>query len=168
MSKRSSRHLPEILAGVSAIIIAIMAFQIFSIRYPGEPHVSEVVTKFLDEIIVDEYNPSTALHIYPKYFVSLKDADIPEDAALMDYYPLEQDLFEQVFYAYVDGYKGYEIEAVTDEYAEISLVNLDGSYDYPKVGLWYTIRSGRIDRWRLARLQPFSVYNEEYSEDWNG
>lgn len=162
------RYWPEIIVGTVSVIMLVMAIQIYFIRHPGEPKVSRVVTDLLDEIIREDYNASSAIYIFPKYFTSLEGQMPPPKSALMDYYSVEQDLFEQVVYKYTVGYKGYEVEAVTDEYVEISLINFDGSYDYPKVGLWYTIKGGKIDTWRLARLLPFSRYDEEYSEDWDG
>lgn len=125
-----------------------------------------IITEFLDAFIVEDYQPAKSLRLFYDTFYSLRDEELPEDASLMDYYSTEQDLFEQVFYHFSPGFTGYELEQVATGFVKVTPIKLDGTLDYPSVGLWYTVKGKRIDTWRIARLQPFSRYDEEYSDDW--
>ena len=62
----------------------------------------------------------------------------------------------------------YSISKSLDGYIEIVLQDKDGNALYPKVGMRYQMTDDDryITKYTIGRLEPFSRYDEEYSELW--
>lgn len=83
-----------------------------------------------------------------------------------------EDQFFTIFKFMLDGkLRSYSLEPIADDFVIIKVYDADGKVVNPPVGFWYTVvstpKGDRIGDWYLARLQPFSRYDEEYSEGWN-
>ncbi len=63
---------------------------------------------------------------------------------------------------------GFEVTAMMNNFVEVTLMDEEGRPLYPRVGLAYKLTPNGvfITDYTLGRLQPFSRYDEEYSDLW--
>lgn len=134
-----------------------------SVKKTMEP--PKAVTAFLDEFLTDGYYFDVGYEIFPEHFLSVRPIE-GSDIADGDE-TVEQHMFEYVFNNVLTGAVGYDIEVVNQHFSKVTPILGDGSFDYPSVGFWYTVTDGKIDTWRIGRLEPFSVYDAEYSEEYD-
>lgn len=74
-----------------------------------------------------------------------------------------------VCFTYSNSWRTYTAELVSPGFAIVRLQDQDGNDINPPIGFWFKIdsSSGTFEEWRVGRLQPFSRYDEEYSEVWD-
>lgn len=102
-------------------------------------------------------------------YLSVSDSGI---LVLEDYFLLPDSVLLQQFGDVIGppyyGYTRFELESVSDNFVKIRFY-IGDTLMPPAVGFWYETSpsQGKISEWRVARLQPFSVYDAEYSEVWD-
>ena len=101
------------------------------------------------------------------FSVYIEGAD-PEMGSPEDGMSLEANVFIDTFYSLSDSFIGYDTELVAPGFCIVRLLDAECNLIPPPVGVWYEVdrSTGKLSSWRVARLQPFSVYDEEYSELW--
>lgn len=109
------------------------------------------VSEFLTQYLSVSESDSLALE---NYFL------LPDSTLLQQF----EDVIGPPYY----GYTRFELEPVSDGFVKIRFY-IEDTLLAPVIGFWYEISSsqGKISEWRIARLQPFSVYDAEYSEVWD-
>lgn len=137
-----------LLFGLSLLLAIILRVSL----YTGNTESAHLVaSEFLTHYLSEASSENVELE---DYFL------FPESALLQQF----EDVISVPYY----GYARFELEPVSSGFIKIRFY-IDDTLITPVVGFWYEVSSSqdKISEWRIARLQPFSVYDAEYSEVWD-
>lgn len=160
---------------VSIIIVGLLYMLLTGVKVTtSKKKVLEVpatVAAFWAEYFGDEFEFYTEGNAFYKYFKSLEGLT-PEQAGEWGISP-EEDDFSHVTESMLDGgisnVDHYSLTPVSDNFCIIKMYFEDGTPINPPVGFWFKLTSDgkKFEDYCLARLLPYSRYDEEFSEDWN-
>ena len=163
------------LSFVSVIVVCLLYILITStLGTTGKQKVPEIpatVTAFWDEYFGDDFEFYTEGNAFYKYFKSLEGAT-PDTVGEWGVSP-EEDAFSMVTESMLEGgitvVDHYEMEPISSNFCIIRLYREDDTPINPPVGFWFKLTADgkKFEDYCLARLLPYSRYDEEFSEDWN-
>lgn len=78
-----------------------------------------------------------------------------------------EEKFTEVCRMWSPGAVSFEVTTVSPNFSIIKMYDQDGGQITPPIGFWYEC-SDKITSWWIGRLQPFSRYDPEYSQLWEG
>ena len=124
----------------------------------------KVITQFFTELVSTDYNEVTLEEVLPKYLKTCQGglfywgAEFPDDWVA----------FRRTLWNHGQTPVSYEITLSIRNYVELQFKDSNGGNLYPKVGFAYILTKDKamIEDYTLARLEPFSRYNEEYNDAW--
>lgn len=149
--------------GLGLIIVTLFCLILFGVktyRKQVATKVPYVVVHLLDDVFAEKDLEA----ILPQYILTssepnmeLGDAGLPRDVLA----------FEYIFELGAQDYSGYEVNAQSKYCVEITPL-IDGKPYYPKIFFAYELNEDgtMITDYTLAKEQPFSRLNEEYSDKW--
>lgn len=77
----------------------------------------------------------------------------------------EHSKFFTQIYSYISETDGFEYEYVSPNFIKFWTLDYSGERNQCPIGFWFTIKHNQIDTWKLCRLIPFSVYDEERADE---
>lgn len=163
------------LAFVSFIFLSLLYMLLSSTKESVSakkvPQLPTTVSAFWAEYFSDEFEFYTEGNAFYKYFKSLEGLT-PAEAGEWDISPEEEDFSQVTESMLEDGIKAvdhYDITPVSNNFCIIKMYFADGTPINPPVGFWFKLTADgkKFEDYCLARLLPYSRYDEEYSEDWN-
>lgn len=160
-----------ILVVLGCLAAALFCFALYFVLHmdgAGAENTPEVVIKLLDSLTDgDEYYADILEESLPRY---LSTSCQPNVGTTVFAYTEDFINFESIFFSLPhEKPHSYILTAVADGYVEILLLDSEECPMYPRIGFAYILSedSSEITGYTLARLQPFSVYDEEYREHWS-
>lgn len=161
-----------LVTGVIALSLLCALIGFAYERSSREPKVPETIEQFLSEYFSDDFRFFEGTNAFYRYFKSL-EGQTPETVGEWGVAP-EEEAFKDVTESLLDGgieaVGEYTVTPVSDSFCIIRMYYAtSGELIAPPVGFWYKLTADgtKIEDYAIARLQPFSRYDSEFSEDWN-
>lgn len=161
------------IALVGSILVTVVLAGFFSVTLfneldgAGGNRVPRVIVLLITDLL--EHKGDTEIkYDSMQFYLSYDNTLTPSEkrALLME----DFDNFSEILFSHNvdDKIESFTIEKITDNFVEITLFNSAKEPCYPKVGLAYILDDSGlfIERYTIGRLQPFSIYDEEYREAW--
>lgn len=146
-----------VLLGVVTIFMLVLAgYTLCSVGKDDSVKPPEVLERLLCDMTT--LSTSEFHDVFPSYFNENSEEEIVEI----------QNQFEEVFAYFLPKVDWFTITASYPGFLEIVLLDKEGTPLYPRIAFSYKLnkQSNLIEDFSIARLQPFSRYDEEYNEAW--
>lgn len=162
---REPGNLTLILLGVVALFLTL--FSIYSIYlslsrdYVKPP---AVIVSFLDEVIASNTDKTDFVTVLNKYLDTGVSSGFGWSATPSHNWVA----FKRTIFNHGDIPVSYEIAASYEGLIELVLYDVQGDALYPRLTLAYKLSDDgqTIVDFTFARMQPFSILDSEYKEDW--
>jgi len=154
-----------VVIAVLAILLLVLALvTLHMYRESKAEEVPPVIPVLLNTLCSENYDSNAGLALFADSFYELRHVEITEDSNLMDDESGVQDVFELMFLGTPEVVASCDIVPLGKDILKVTRFNRDGDMVLPIIGMWYTMRGGRIDTWQLAELVPFSRYDKEHPD----
>lgn len=162
MLKRFETYALAIVCLMCLCVIGLMSLAAGELgRRPNNP--DPVVVNLIDTLCSADYTQSEGLYLFANSFCELSD-QVGRELTVMDDLSSVQDTFESKVIGLNFDIASVEYDSLGHDGIKITRLDSTGDKVLPILGLWYTVRDGKIATWRLANLIPFSRYDEEHPD----
>ena len=154
--------------GVLSVLVVWLVFLLIRETDKAVEHSSEdgftIVNELFGEALSTDSGNNLPVVDYSK-FIEGASADSGNE---LEGFNHENRAMHEVFGTLNSGYETYVLENISARFCKITLRDSDGERTGIPAGFWYETNEdqSKLTGWRVCRLLPFSVYDEEYSEVW--
>ncbi len=153
-----------VIAVLAALLLVLALITLRTYRNSRVDEIPAAIPVLLNTLCSEGYDSHAGLTLFADSFYELRHVRVTEESNLMEDQSNIQNVFELMFLGSPEVVASCSIESLGKGVVKVTRFNRDGDMVLPVIGMWYTMRGGRIDTWQLAEFVPFSRYDKEHPD----